>query len=349
LTFSKYKKEISRIAFKQFEATYNKFSQYRIFQDFIAQKSAELMQNNGWADKPILSEEILSNWLDYYPFNKDCIALKLENLVKNLDNESKYIANSIYKRNFFLFSRKIKIDIHKFNVMNIYSDFEKNEQTKFDLEKQNIWTEIVDYYSHGLFYLNQNILEYIKNKNFIDGGAFNGDSAIILNKYKPSKIYSFEPISINFEKLEKRIEKYNVSNIVKIAKLGLGASSGNLELYGEDENCSFIKPAKASKKETVEVVAIDDFCNKNDIKIGLIKLDVEGLEFDVIKGSLNTIKKDKPVLLISIYHTPDDFFEIKPLLEKETNYTFLIRPTSPYSLNTEFMLIGYPKELDLNE
>jgi hypothetical protein len=32
-------------------------------------------------------------------------------------------------------------------------------------------------------------------------------------------------------------------------------------------------------------------------------------------GAEKTIKKDKPILLISVYHTGKDFFEIKPLLE----------------------------------
>ena len=43
---------------------------------------------------------------------------------------------------------------------------------------------------------------------------------------------------------------------------------------------------------------LDDIKIKNDI--GFIKIDVEGHEKNVIQGGLDTIKKNKPVLLIEI-------------------------------------------------
>ena len=39
---------------------------------------------------------------------------------------------------------------------------------------------------------------------------------------------------------------------------------------------------------------------KLENKIGFIKIDVEGHELEVIEGALNTIKMNKPVLLIEI-------------------------------------------------
>ena len=39
-------------------------------------------------------------------------------------------------------------------------------------------------------------------------------------------------------------------------------------------------------------------------------MDVEGFEYNVIKGGLNIIKKNNPIMIISMYHTAKDFFEI---------------------------------------
>ena len=43
--------------------------------------------------------------------------------------------------------------------------------------------------------------------------------------------------------------------------------------------------------------------------------DVEGFEPEVIRGALETIKKSHPVLVLSFYHTPEEFYEIKSYIE----------------------------------
>ena len=46
---------------------------------------------------------------------------------------------------------------------------------------------------------------------------------------------------------------------------------------------------------------LDNYCNKNNINnITFIKIDVEGIELDVLKGSTNIIKKNKPDIFIEI-------------------------------------------------
>jgi hypothetical protein len=74
----------------------------------------------------------------------------------------------------------------------------------------------------------------------------------------------------------------------------------------------------------------------------VIKLDVEGLESEIIRGAIESIKKYKPVLLISIYHTPEDFFHIKPFIENlNLGYNFLVRKLAPQRSFGETMLIGF--------
>ena len=62
-------------------------------------------------------------------------------------------------------------------------------------------------------------------------------------------------------------------------------------------------------------------------------------------GGVNTIITQRPVLLISIYHNIDDFFEIKPWLQNmNLGYSFkIIRPILNYSFFNETMLLAEPK------
>ncbi|MDR1592751.1 MAG: putative DNA binding domain-containing protein [Prevotellaceae bacterium] len=85
------------------------------------------------------------------------------------------------------------------------------------------------------------------------------------------------------------------------------------------------------------------FLNRNGGNVLLGVLDngsVEGFEYYAIKGGLETIKRDKPVLLISVYHTGKDFFEIPPMIKQcVPEYTFSIVNTCPTDIQ-EKILVG---------
>lgn len=59
------------------------------------------------------------------------------------------------------------------------------------------------------------------------------------------------------------------------------------------------------------MTTIDHFFSSNDMKkVDFIKLDVEGSEINALKGGQRTISICMPKLAISIYHKPNDLFEI---------------------------------------
>jgi hypothetical protein len=78
--------------------------------------------------------------------------------------------------------------------------------------------------------------------------------------------------------------------------------------------------------QTIEVISIDEFVNEKDLEIGLIKLDVEGYELDTILGAEKTIKRFKPIMVVSLYHRGQDFFEIPKIIKNfipEYRFRFL--------------------------
>ena len=73
-------------------------------------------------------------------------------------------------------------------------------------------------------------------------------------------------------------------------------------------------------------------------------MDIEGAERCAIQGAVNTIRTQMPILIISIYHSIEDFFEIKPMIEKITDkYVFhIFRPVLEHSFLEETVLICEP-------
>ena len=72
-----------------------------------------------------------------------------------------------------------------------------------------------------------------------------------------------------------------------------------------------------------------------------IKTDVEGFEQQLLDGAINTIKEQKPILLISIYHNYHDFYKIKPWLESlNLGYKFNFFKGCDGHPSAEILLIG---------
>jgi hypothetical protein len=70
--------------------------------------------------------------------------------------------------------------------------------------------------------------------------------------------------------------------------------------------------------------AIDELFPKRHIDF--IKLDIEGCEADAIRGAEQTIRRERPVLVMAGYHKPGDLWNLPLLLNSVCeNYKFYIR------------------------
>lgn len=216
----------------------------------------------------------------------------------------------------------------------------------------NLFEEPVFIHGYGLNYLPEKVKTYIQGKDFLDVGAYLGDTSIYLQRnYNPKGVYAYEPVKKSAEELRKTIEKNNAEKIFVIEK-GIGEKEENLEIHidpndfsGSTINTLIADTTIREIKEQIRVTTIDSECKNRNV--GLIKMDIEGAEYSAIKGALETIKRDRPVLLISLYHTGKDFFEIPSLLKENViDYQFRfinIEVVNPFS---EKILAGYPKNLD---
>jgi len=202
------------------------------------------------------------------------------------------------------------------------------------------------------FSLNQFPLEIQKKivgKDIIDGGGYVGESAMIFTEYDPKKVYTFEPNPGALPVISQVLEDNATSlgdrkSRIEVIPMALGKSKGTLSFHSSDNldaGAGLSKTWKPNAHE-VDVISIDEFAKDRTLDIGLIKLDVEGAEYDTILGAKEMIAKQKPLLLISLYHTFKDFFEIKPLIESwELGYKFEIRHHEPSTPDWGVVLMAY--------
>ncbi|MCL1786309.1 MAG: FkbM family methyltransferase [Alphaproteobacteria bacterium] len=147
-----------------------------------------------------------------------------------------------------------------------------------------------------------------------DIGACNGDSSLILARAFPNNpVYAVESVGPLCDKISEIAALNDVRNIIPVNLAMSDKSGGTMK-------CEYGAHASETQIDT-----LDNFVRQNKIKVGLIKTDIEGAEWAFLHGALETIRKQKPTLIISIYHNYNDLMRIKPLIESlNLGYKFAI-------------------------
>jgi FkbM family methyltransferase len=183
---------------------------------------------------------------------------------------------------------------------------------------------IIQFY--GVQYFDLPYFKPLENEFYIDAGGFDGSSTKCFFQWlqnKTGRSVIFEPNSICYEDCRNNIKKWNYSNVEVV----------NKGLWHKKETLRFCKSGSASSismdgEEIIETVSLDEYLEtEKETKIPtFIKMDIEGTELNALKGAEQTIRKHKPKLAISIYHKPEDIWEISNLLlDFVPDYKFYIR------------------------
>ena len=211
------------------------------------------------------------------------------------------------------------------------------------------YTPDIFFYHCGLRNKNNKLKKYIAGKDFIDGGAYVGDSALLyISHYAPRCVYSFEISEKNSVRYENtmRINKIHTDRY-KFFRIGLSDKKSEIMMEDTGGVGASVLDRGNSK---VQLTDLDSFAIENNLHIGFIKADLEGVGLEATLGMAETIKRDRPVINIAMYHNPKEFFEIKPTLEKITdglNYNITIERHHPFNdCATEIVVFACPKELE---
>ncbi len=148
-----------------------------------------------------------------------------------------------------------------------------------------------------------------RGMNVIDAGANIGAYSMMMSRLvtNSGKVIAFEPDKRNISLFKKSIKTNSFKNIILHEQL-LSDINGEKEIYldqnyyGSSSIISDDLPTKIYKKQIVSSTSLDQILYRENIKIDLIKVNIEGSELKFIKGAKKTIEKHKPKILIEYYY-----------------------------------------------
>ena len=309
------------------------------------------MINLNWLDKKtkeLISELKLFSEKEIYEHIREKLKIvpvdTQESISKFLDNFSFWGSFHPTENDFSTLER-----LSKFLKENS-EKFEKMYQRLEDYRSKKIFYAILNnWYNYDFINLEQvmekcfshyfdlDIIPSCQEEIFVDLGAFTGDTIkdfIGIYGKKKKKIYAYEMTEQSMRELKERVKNYPriiyeqkaVSDEVGMGSIKIheiSTSSNQLELEEIGE---------------IEVTSLDDDINE---KITMIKMDIEGSELKALKGAENHIIKDKPKLLLSVYHGYEELLTLWEYLEKlDLSYHYYLRYYGGPIFPTEIVLFA---------
>jgi FkbM family methyltransferase len=158
----------------------------------------------------------------------------------------------------------------------------------------------------GAYAAQNDLLVKIATRTPLDGGAFLdvganiGATACMVRSIRPdANIFCLEPSPKAFHYLQKNADPH-----MRLFNTAAGRQEGVVDFYEAD----FLAGSSLSRKlegyddqrktTPVKITSLDRLCADYDIRnVRLVKVDVEGFEFDVLKGAEAIIARDNPVFV----------------------------------------------------
>jgi FkbM family methyltransferase len=166
----------------------------------------------------------------------------------------------------------------------------------------------------------------------IDGGACTGDTALVFSNAvgAAGKVYSFDPVADHLAILAHNARQFPYPN-VEVMPYGL--SDHNVDADPIVIN-QYAPGFHAGTNLRIPLRSIDSLVADGRIdKIDFIKLDIEGAEMETLRGAAQSIARFKPKLAISLYHKPNDLFEI--ISHVKQSYPFYSCHLDHYTIHGE--------------
>lgn len=147
----------------------------------------------------------------------------------------------------------------------------------------------------------------------IDCGANIGLGTIYLKEqYPQSEVIAFEPDEKNFSLLVKNIHSFGLENVIA-RKEAIWVADTILNFSGEGTMGSRIETISSSSGQKVKAVRLKDFLQR---KVDLLKMDIEGAEYAVLKDIASELHQVKYLFLEyhGTFQQTDQLTEIFTLL-----------------------------------
>lgn len=162
-------------------------------------------------------------------------------------------------------------------------------------------------------------IELSEQPTILDIGANNGlFSLAYASMFRGAQVHSFEPVSFIFDELTKNVHmnthlsadihvhNFGLSNRTETLKLSIPAPEQHERYRRCNQKAAldtrlFSVLGKGEKKYDAKFVTLDNWIGEQKISaVDFIKIDVEGYEYPVLEGALNTLRLFRPVVMFEL-------------------------------------------------
>jgi len=169
-------------------------------------------------------------------------------------------------------------------------------------------------------------------------------------------VVAFEPLPEAFKLLQENI---SINNFCILPfQAAVSDSIGTSTLFGSSDDFQYSASLVGdfsigmSAKSTVVTTTIDHLIDEQpNIKIDLIKIDVEGAEISVLKGMRETLEKQQPNLIIEILNDESENYVRKISEEYDYKYVWIdetagLKKTRPEDVASRNVLLIHAADLE---
>jgi FkbM family methyltransferase len=235
-----------------------------------------------------------------------------------------------------------------YKCYNIFKPTNKNTFLKFKIPKYNLEFYCRNRDDFKSITMRENdIIERFCPKPgdvVIDVGAHIGKYTIIASKRigANGKVIAIEAHPVNYEMLNRNIKLNGLTNVIPL-NYAVYSEESRIKLYMPDEEFgytmhhsimfSYLSPKYSLKgkenEKFIEVNAntLDNLLQKNGLsrEVNWLKIDVEGAEFEVLKGATEILSNSKDICLLIEVHNPYDTTHYKQIMDFLKHYNFKIQ------------------------
>ena len=158
------------------------------------------------------------------------------------------------------------------------------------------------------------ILNLDSYETYVDLGAYTGDTvrAAVEKMPRLSSVYAFEPEPHAYRKLRAYADTVHVPHIITYNAAAWSHDTTLDFTSGSGRGSSSAAPThKGARVRETQALAAD---RAVDAHVDYIKFDVEGAEAEALRGAALIIRRDRPDLLVSVYHRTEDLLTLPELV-----------------------------------
>ena len=165
-------------------------------------------------------------------------------------------------------------------------------------------------------YFHNAFQQFSEEEVLLDAGAFNGDTVQEFHyatKGKYKKIYSLEPDKRNYNELKRRMKYFIDTGKLETFRAGLGGETVKAK-FKSGGTCAHVSNSGDTE---IKLFHAGEFIDALEYSPTVIKMDIEGQEYDALTAMADYLRNNKPMMSISIYHKQEDIWRIPKFVHEQ--------------------------------